>query len=152
ELGAGIQLAPNAFDALDQLGVGDQVRELAVYIEELRFMDGTTGERVGSMPLGERYRRRFGNPYVVVHRIDLYKPLLDACRNDPRIELRTSSPVARYEQDANGVTVELATGERLRRAALIGADGIRSTVRQQMLGDGEPRVSGHTIYRSVIPM
>ncbi|HEX7839055.1 MAG TPA: FAD-dependent monooxygenase, partial [Kofleriaceae bacterium] len=152
ELGAGIQLAPNAFDALDQLGVGDQVRELAVYIDELRFMDGTTGERVGSMPLGERYRRRFGNPYVVVHRIDLYKPLLDACRNDPRIELRTASPVARYEQDANGVTVELGTGERLRVAVLIGADGIRSTVRQQMLGDGEPRVSGHTIYRSVIPM
>jgi 2-polyprenyl-6-methoxyphenol hydroxylase-like FAD-dependent oxidoreductase len=152
ELGAGIQLAPNAFHALDHLGVGDQVRELAVYIDELRFMDGTTGERVASMPLGERYRRRFGNPYVVVHRIDLYKPLLDACRNDSRIELRTASSVARYEQDANGVTVELGTGERLRVAALIGADGIRSTVRRQMLGDGEPRVSGHTIYRSVIPM
>jgi len=152
ELGAGIQLAPNAFHALDQLGVGDRVRELAVYIDELRFMDGTTGERVGSMPLGERYRRRFGNPYVVVHRIDLYRPLLDACRDDPRIELRTASSVARYEQDASGVTVELGTGERLRGVALIGADGIRSTVRRQMLGDGEPRVSGHTIYRSVIPM
>ena len=152
ELGAGIQLAPNAFHALDCLGVGDAVRERAVFVDELRFMDGTTDEWVASMPLTGAYRRRFGNPYAVVHRTDLYAPLLDAARHTPRIDLRVNSSVARYEHGPAGVTVHLDTGERLTGAALIGADGIRSSVRQQLVGDGEPRVSGHTIYRSVVPM
>ncbi|MEV4459905.1 3-hydroxybenzoate 6-monooxygenase [Microbispora sp. NPDC049633] len=152
ELGAGIQLAPNAFHALDRLGVGEAVRALAVYVDELRFMDGTTGERVAAMPLGEAYRRRFGNPYAVVHRADLYQPLVDACRAHDRVELRPGSSVRSYEQDAASVTAILDSGERLRGDALIGADGIRSTVRGRLVGDGEPRVSGHTIYRSVVPM
>lgn len=155
ELGAGIQLGPNAFHALDLIGVGSQVRDRAVYIDELRFMDGTTGERVASMPLTGDYRTRFGNPYAVVQRSDLYEPLLEGCRSHPLIELRGGSPVVAYENGALGegeVTAVLATGERLTGAALIGADGIRSAVRRQMVGDGAPRVSGHTIYRSVIPM
>ncbi|MEU6079362.1 FAD-dependent monooxygenase [Streptomyces sp. NPDC047108] len=152
ELGAGIQLAPNAFRALDHLGVGDAVRERAVHIDELRFMDGTTGERVASMRLTGAYRTRFGNPYVVVHRNDLYEPLLAACRTASGVVLRAGSPVVSYEQDGAGVTAVLGTGERVTGAALIGADGIRSAVRAQLVGDGEPHVSGHTIYRSVIPM
>ncbi|WP_030799506.1 3-hydroxybenzoate 6-monooxygenase [Streptomyces sp. NRRL S-337] len=152
ELGAGIQLGPNAFHALDRLGVGDAVRERAVFIDELRFMDGTTGRTVRSMPLTGAYRTRFHNPYAVVHRTCLYEPLLAACRAADGIALRTDSPVVRYEQDAGSVTAVLAGGERLTGDALIGADGIRSTVRGQLLGDGDPRVSGHTIYRSVIPM
>ncbi|MFC0863870.1 3-hydroxybenzoate 6-monooxygenase [Sphaerimonospora cavernae] len=152
ELGAGIQIGPNGFLALDRLGVGGEVRRLAVHIDELRFMDGTTGERVAGMPLGERYRARFGNPYAVVQRIDLYGPLLAACRDSALIELRGDSHVIGYEQDGAEVTAVLGTGERIRGDALIGADGIRSAVRAQLVGDGEPRVSGHTIYRSVIPM
>lgn len=152
ELGAGIQLAPNAFHALDRLGVGDAVRERSVYIDELRFMDGTTGEKVAAMPLTGEYRTRFGNPYVVVHRTDLYAPLLSACREQPRITLRTNTSVVGYEQNYAGVTAFLDTGETLAGDVLVGADGIRSAVRQQLVGDGEPRVTGHTIYRSVIPM
>jgi salicylate hydroxylase len=152
ELGAGIQLAPNAFHALDFLGVGDPVRARAVYIDELRFMDGTTGERVAGMPLTGAYHRRFGNPYAVVHRADLYQPLLDACREMAGIDLRGGNAVVRYEQDSSGVTATTETGRRFTGALLIGADGIRSAVRGQLVGDGEPRVSGHTIYRSVIPM
>ncbi|GII02127.1 3-hydroxybenzoate 6-monooxygenase [Planobispora takensis] len=152
ELGAGIQIGPNGFTALDRLGVGHEVRSLAVYIDELRFMDGTTGERVASMPLTGRYRARFGNPYAVVQRVDLYGPLLAACRTSPLIELRERSHVADYRQDAAGVTAILDDGGRVRGDALIGADGIRSAVRARLVGDGEPRVSGHTIYRSVIPM
>lgn len=152
ELGAGIQLAPNAFHALDHVGVGDAVRERAVFIDELRFMDGTTDNLVASMPLTGAYRTRFGNPYAVMHRIDLYKPLLEACRQTPEIELHVNSSVTRYEQHASGVTVFLDTAKQFTGAALIGADGIRSSVRRQLVGDGEPRVSGHTIYRSVIPM
>ncbi|EKX63019.1 3-hydroxybenzoate 6-monooxygenase [Streptomyces ipomoeae] len=152
ELGAGIQLAPNAFRALDRLGVGDAVRDRAVHVDELCFMDGTTGERVVGMPLDGEYRRRFGHPYAVVHRVDLYAPLLAACRASAAVELRTGAQVERYTQDDSGVTAHLTSGEQVHGAALIGADGIHSAVRGQLVGDGHPRVSGHTIYRSVIPM
>ena len=152
ELGAGIQLGPNAFHALDRLGVGDQVRERSVFIDGLVLMDGATGERINTMPLTGAYRERFANPYAVVHRTDVYQPLLDACRAMPGIELRPDSQVTGYEQDAGQVTALLADGRRLTGDLLIGADGIRSAVRAQLVGDGEPRVSGHTIYRSVIPM
>ncbi|WP_062435664.1 FAD-dependent monooxygenase [Herbidospora daliensis] len=164
ELGAGIQLAPNAFRALDLLGVGDRVRERAVFIDELRFMDGTTGDRVAGLPLTGAYRERFGNPYAVVSRGDLYQPLLDACRADGRIELLPGHTVTGYTQSAAKVVVTgravdggeqvsgRVTATSFEADHLIGADGIRSAVRAQLVGDGRPRVSGHTIYRSVIPM
>ncbi|WP_190127168.1 3-hydroxybenzoate 6-monooxygenase [Streptomyces inusitatus] len=152
ELGAGIQLGPNAFHALDRLGAGQAVRDRAVFIDELRFMDATTGRQVVRMPLTGPYRERFGNPYAVVHRGDLYQPLLDACRASDAVELVPGQSVVRYEQTADEVTAHTAAGDSFTGDALIGADGIRSSVRGQLVGDGEPRVSGHTIYRSVIPM
>jgi 3-hydroxybenzoate 6-monooxygenase len=152
EVGAGIQLGPNAFHALDRLGVGDQVRAAAVYVDELRFMDGTTGERVAGLPLTGGYRERFGNPYAVVGRGDLYAALLDACRATGNIELLPGQGVLTYRQSAGTVTVVTDGGDRHTGAVLIGADGIRSAVRARLLDDGEPRVSGHTIYRAVVPM
>ena len=76
---------------------------------------------------------------------------LDACRASPSVELRVNSEVDSYEQDASSVTVRLASGETVVGDALIGADGLWSKVRRQVVGDGPPRVSGHTTYRSVIP-
>ncbi|WP_419994055.1 FAD-dependent monooxygenase [Streptomyces boninensis] len=152
ELGAGIQLAPNAFRALERLGVATAVRERAVYVSELRFMDGTSGRRVARMPLTGSYRRRFRNPYAVVHRGDLLEPLLAACRAAPGIELHAGQEVAAYEQSPDRVTAVTATGRRVGGDVLLGADGIRSAVRRRLIGDGEPRVSGHTVYRSVVPM
>src|SRR6184192_1707948 len=70
EIGAGIQLAPNAWSALDALGVGEKVKKDAVFIERLLLMDGVTGERVIDVPLGERFRARYRNPYAVTHRAD----------------------------------------------------------------------------------
>ncbi|WP_424892948.1 3-hydroxybenzoate 6-monooxygenase [Streptomyces sp. XH2] len=158
EVGAGIQLGPNAFHALDSLGVGAAVRARAVLIDELQFMDGTTGERIARMPLTGAYRERFGNPYAVVHRGDLYQALLDACRAHPAVALLGGHYVVRYEQadkkgdGTGGVTAITCTGRAFHGDVLVGADGIRSAVRRQLVGDGDPRVSGHTIYRSVIPM
>ncbi|WP_438296451.1 3-hydroxybenzoate 6-monooxygenase [Streptomyces sp. HUAS TT7] len=152
EIGAGIQLGPNAFHALDRLGVGDGVRERAVFIDELRFMDGTTDEKVTSMALTGAYRERFGNPYAVVHRGDLYQPLLAACQASDSVELVAGAAVERYEQSPDRITAHTEDGRAFTGAVLVGADGIRSTVRAQMLDDGGPRVSGHTIYRSVIPI
>jgi salicylate hydroxylase len=87
----------------------------------------------------------------VVHRGDLHGVLLRACQADPRITLRTASEVVGYEQDTGEVLARLAGGGGVRGALLIGADGLRSGIRAQMLADGPPRVSGHTTYRSVIP-
>ena len=151
EIGAGIQLGPNAFHAFDYLGVGEAARGMAVYIDQLRLMDALTAEEIMHIDLGEAFRARFGNPYAVVHRGDLHKVFLAACRQQPRIELRVSSEVVAYDQDGSSVAVRLASGENVSGAALIGADGLWSNVRRQAIGDGPPRVSGHTTYRSVIP-
>jgi len=152
EIGAGIQLAPNGIHALDRLGVGGAARALAVRMDELRFMDGVSGEHVTSLPLTEEYQRRFRNPYVVVHRAELHALLLGACRAFDTIELRGGSAVTGYEQNRTSASAVLESGERVPGDALIGADGINSAVRAQLVGDGDPRVSGITVYRAVIPM
>jgi salicylate hydroxylase len=151
EIGAGIQLGPNAFHCFDDLGVGEAARAMAVYIDTLRLMDAITGEEITHIDLGEEFRATFKNPYAVVHRGDLHGVLLKACRDSKQIELKVSSEVVSYEQDGVGVTARLGSGERVTGSALIGADGLWSNVRKQVVGDGRPRVSGHTSYRSVIP-
>jgi salicylate hydroxylase len=151
EIGAGIQLAPNAFHAFDYLGVGDAARAMAVYIERLRLMDAIAGDEIVGIPLDEKFRARFKNPYAVVHRGDLHGVFLRACREHPLVELRTSADVVDYDQDGGSATAILAGGERVTGSALIGADGLWSNVRKRVVGDGPPRVSGHTSYRSVIP-
>ena len=151
EIGAGIQLGPNAFHAFDWLGIGDAARAMAVYIDALRLMDAITAEEITHVPLDAPFRQRFGNPYAVVHRGDLHGVLLRACRDQPRIALRTGAEVVGYTQDAAAVEARLASGEAVAGAALIGADGLWSAIRRQLVGDGPPRVSGHSTYRSVIP-
>ena len=152
EIGAGIQLGPNAFHAFDWLGVGDAARAMAVYIDSLRLMDALSGEEITRIPLDEAFRARFANPYAVVHRGELHGVFLRACREHPLVELRTSAEVADYVQEGGGVTAILADGSRVEGAALIGADGLWSNIRKRVVGDGPPRVSGHTTYRSVIPV
>jgi salicylate hydroxylase len=151
EIGAGIQIGPNAFHCFDYLGVGDEARAKAVYIDSLRLMDAVSGDPIAKIPLDENFRERFRNPYAVVHRADLHAVLLQACRSSEQVDLRTSHAVRAYEQDGNSVRVECENGSSFEASALIGADGLRSDIRQQLVGDGEPRVSGHTTYRSVIP-
>jgi salicylate hydroxylase len=151
EIGAGIQLGPNAFHAFDRLGVGDAARDIAIRIDSLRLMDAVGGGEIARIELGEGFRARFGNPYAVIHRGDLHGVLLRACREHPNVELRTSCAVVGYAQDGERVRARLASGETVAGAALVGADGLWSKVRAQLVGDGPPRVSGHTTYRSVIP-
>ena len=151
EIGAGIQLGPNAFHAFDYLGVGQAARAMAVYIDQLRLMDALTADEITHVDLGTNFRARFGNPYAVVHRGDLHGVFLRACRASELIELRVSSEVVGYDQDGSSVTAHLAGGARVTGSLLIGADGLWSNVRSQVTADGPPRVSGHTTYRSVIP-
>lgn len=151
EIGAGIQLGPNAFHAFDYLGVGDAARDMAIYIDNLRLMDAMSGQEITRIPLGDDFRKRFRNPYAVVHRGDLHGVFLMACRDHALVDLRTSAGVVGYEQDSSSASALLENGEHVKGKALIGADGLWSSIRAQLVGDGAPRVSGHTTYRSVIP-
>src|SRR5918992_5083245 len=100
EIGAGIQIAPNAWHALDALGVGGLVKKEAVFIERMLMFDGASGERVIDIPLDARFARRFGNPYAVTHRADIHGSLLDGCKALPEfIDLRTSARVTGFDQD-----------------------------------------------------
>jgi len=150
EIGAGIQLAPNAWHAIDALGVGERVKKEAVFIEHLLMMDGVSGETVIDIPLDARFAKRFGNPYAVTHRADIHGALLDGCREQRSIELRASTRVTGFRTEGNEVVVEIAGGEPISAAALIGADGGRSVIRERIVGDGEPPVSGHMCYRAVL--
>jgi salicylate hydroxylase len=150
EIGAGIQIAPNAWHALDALGVGALVKKEAVFIERLLMMDGVSGETVIDIPLDERFAKRFANPYAVTHRADIHGSLLDGCKALPElIELRTNTRVTGFEIENHSVSVKCDQGQ-IRGIALVGADGGRSVVREALVGDPLPPTSLHKCYRAVL--
>ncbi len=149
EIGAGIQLGPNAFAAFDALGIGEIARARAVYTDQMVMHDALDEKLVGRIPTGEAFRKRFGNPYAVIHRADVHGALLAGAQASGRIQVATGTQVQRIEQDEQGVSVFDARGARHRGLALIGADGVKSAVRRQFVGD-EARVSGHVVYRAVV--
>ena len=149
EIGAGIQLGPNAFHAFDALGVGEKARGRAVYTDEMVMHDALDETLVGRIPTGEAFRKRFGNPYAVIHRVDVHLSLLEGAQETGRVEFLTATRVERIEQDDESITVFDQHGQLHRGRALIGADGVRSVVRAQYVND-PPRVTGHVVYRAVI--
>jgi salicylate hydroxylase len=150
EVGVGLQVAPNALAVLDALGVGAAAKQNALLIERLVMMDAVSGAEVVNIPCDERFRERFGNPYAVAHRADIHGALLDACRAHELIELRTSCRVTGFELGTR-ITALLESGDRVAATALVGADGVDSSVRRRILDDGEPLASGAVIYRATIP-
>ena len=149
EIGAGIQLGPNAFHAFDALGVGPTARSRAVYTESMVMHDAIDGYQVAKIPTGEAFRQRFGNPYAVIHRVDVHGSLLEGAMQTGRVEFVTSTRVERIEQDGDIVVAHCAGGRQFRGQALIGADGGKSVLRQQYVND-PPRVTGHVVYRAVV--
>ena len=151
EIGAGVQLAPNAFAALDALGVGENARRRAVFTDRLVMMDAVDGSEVGTFPVGEPFRHRFGNPYAVIHRADIHESILEGVRQSPLIELVTSTRVVELVEDDARPSVVDSNGRRFAADAVIGCDGVRSVIRDTLLGDAH-RVSGHVVYRAVVPV
>jgi salicylate hydroxylase len=149
EIGAGIQLGPNAFHAFDALGVGEKARSRAVYTDYMIMHDAIDEYVVGRIPTDEAFRQRFGNPYAVIHRQDIHNSLLEGATETGKVEFFTGSRVEGIEQTADSVTVTCGNGTRVTGQALIGADGVKSVVRARYVND-PPRVTGHVVYRAVV--
>ena len=150
EIGAGIQLGPNAFHAFDALGVGPKARGRAVYTDEMVMHDAIDEKLIGRIQTGEAFLKRFNNPYAVIHRQDIHDSLLEGAVETGKIQFLTNTRIERVEQDDNGVTLYDTNGKTFKGAAVIGADGGKSIVRGQYVND-PPRVTGHVVYRAVIP-
>jgi salicylate hydroxylase len=151
EIGAGIQLGPNAFWMLETLGLIESISALAVFPENLVMLDSITGEEVTRIPLGDAFRKKFHHPYALIHRADLHNVLLEHCRKSNLIKLAAAQKIVAVDELHGGITAKTANGKHYRGAALIGADGLWSTIREIVVGDGKPKPAGHITYRAVLP-
>ena len=152
EIGAGIQLAPNAMRMLERLGVVNRVRQDCFYPQGALLMNALTGDRITALTFDDRFRLAFGQPYVVTHRHDLLDALLQGCVEAPGITLETSKRVDHLDQVGDELLVRCADGSTYRPKSVVGADGLWSTVRQFVLGDGPPKCRQHVAYRGTIPI
>jgi 3-hydroxybenzoate 6-monooxygenase len=151
-IGYGIQLGPNVFHMFERLGLREAVLRASIIPRAVVMLDALDGEEVACIPTGESFERRFKHPYIVLHRIDLHHVLLDACRAVPLIELVPSTAAAGYDDLGDHVRVRSKDGRAFEAAAVIGADGLGSAIRAQMLEEGPPRFIGYVAHRTIVPM
>ena len=145
QVGAGLTLWPNAIKALARLGLGQPVIETGARIRhgEIR----TSAGRVLAVLQSGRLEQRFGAPAIGIHRADLHRLLLAAL---PAGAVQLGVACEGFSQDETGVTVHLDGGQSDRAGLLIGADGIHSAIRRQMLPDLKLRYAGYTARRAVV--
>ena len=154
EVGAGIQLGPNAMRRIGALGLAQAADRVASRPDALVIAGAVSGAELARMPLGETMRRRYGAPYVCMHRADLHSLLLEAVRHEADATLHLEARIANVTQvDLRGGAVIVAAEDA--RAwecdALIGADGLWSVVRPKVVGAiSAPRSTGHTAWRGLI--
>ncbi len=151
-IGYGIQLGPNVFPMFERIGVTEAVLDQSILPRACVMFDALSGEEITHIPNEPALRARFGHPYVVIHRVDLHQVLLDACRATDGLTLEPRTSVAGFAPRAGGVTVMTEDGRNIEGAALIGADGLRSVVREKIVGDGEPKPIGYVAHRTIVPI
>lgn len=150
EVGAGIQLGPNAVRVLDAWGLSQGLAACAAFPEALEVRDAHSAATLGRLRLGPMARARYGQPYATIHRADLHSLLLEGLRTQMRMDVSLGARVSSYAEDAHGVAVVCEDGRRFGGVALVGADGLWSRVRAQMLGAHPARASGHLAYRGLV--
>jgi salicylate hydroxylase len=154
EIGAGIQLSPNASRLLIELGLGERLAPHVVVPEELLVWNARSGRVLAQAPLGAAASERYGAPFWVIHRGDLQTALIEAVAAMPDIALQLGTRVEHLASHDNGVTVAALRGGRAveeRGIALIGADGLWSTVRSRLGHRVQPRAGGETAWRALVP-
>jgi 3-hydroxybenzoate 6-monooxygenase len=149
EVGAGIQIAPNCTRILNSYGLLDEARSLGVLPVSMVMKDALDGTVLTSLDLKDM-GRRYGTPYVVIHRSDLHGLFLKACQN-AGVDLRTGQHVTGYENTRGGARVRLADGTAQPARLVVAADGLHSVARGQFVGD-EPVNSAYVAYRGAVPM
>ena len=154
EFGAGLQLGPNATRVLQRLGVLEAVRGLAVAPRAIRVLRGLDGGEIARLPIGDA-ERRWGAPYLVIHRADLHRALAEAATRLPNVALRLGTDFAGVDADDDGVTVDLASGPVATSRTgdvLVGADGLRSLTRERIgLGGADAAAfSGRVAFRAMV--
>ncbi|ANX13926.1 3-hydroxybenzoate 6-hydroxylase [Fictibacillus arsenicus] len=150
EVGAGIQLGPNAMKALDYFGLLNEIDKVAVYPKRLVLKDIYTGKELSVLDLGDSFKKRYGYSYTVLHRSDLQKILHVACLKTGSIELLNNQSIQEVNETANRVTIKNQHGKLFSGKALIGADGLKSNIRK-VFSDDEPICSEYVAYRGTIP-
>jgi 2-polyprenyl-6-methoxyphenol hydroxylase-like FAD-dependent oxidoreductase len=151
-IGYGIQLGPNVFPMFDRLGVTEAVLAQSILPKAVLMLDAVDAGEIVRIPTGASFGARFGRPYIVIHRVDLHRILLDACKALANVELLPLTGAEYYENHDDHVRVRTKDNRTIEGAALIGADGLRSTIRAQMLNEGEPRMAGYVAHRTIVPM
>ncbi len=151
-IGYGIQLGPNVFPMFDRIGVTAAVMREATIPKNILMLDALSGEEVTHIPTGANFRARFTHPYIIIHREDIHRVLIEACAATPNVTMEGGAGVAGFEERADGVRVTLEDGRTVEGAALIGADGLRSAVRAGFVTEGEPKPIGYVAHRTIVPM
>ena len=151
EVGAGIQMGPNVVRRLQTWGLDAALKQVAAFPEKLCVRSAADATDLGRLRLGERARSLYGAPYATIHRADLHRMLLSAVVQQGSTGLHVGQRLATFTDSGSVVQVQTVEGMQLEGDALIGADGLWSRVRQQLLPhDGAPRVTGHLAYRALI--
>ena len=154
ETGAGIQLSPNATRVLIALGLRERLAPSVMAPRAIRVMAGGSGREIVRIPLGSDAERRYGAPYWTIHRGDLQSALAAAVQTTLDIEIKLATRVEDFAAHANGITVQARRGQRVvdeRGVALIGADGVWSTLSAQLQGRRPPRFRHRTAWRTLVP-
>ena len=150
EIGAGLQLGPNAVRALQYLGAWDAVAPHCVSPAEIQVRDGLSGNILQRLPLGADFEKQFGAPYRVAHRADLQNALLESALSKPNINLQTDAEVTNVSLAET--TLTLNSGKTFAGQAIIAADGVHSTIRNLVIGQQGKKPSGHTLHRALVPI
>ena len=154
ETGAGIQLSPNATRVLIALGLRERLAPSVMAPQAIRVMAGGSGREIVRIPLGAEAERRYGAPYWTIHRGDLQAALAAAAQADQDVALKLGTRVEDFAAHVNGVTVQGRRGQQVvdeRGVALIGADGIWSSVGAQLRRQRRPRFAHRTAWRALVP-
>lgn len=147
EVGASLQLGPNAVRLIDELGLLPRLREIGVRPDAVELVRWEDGSLLLHTELGAAAEEYFGAPELDVSRPDLQRMLFEAL---PPGMMRLGVRVASVDQDDDGVIVRLAGGASVQADAAVAADGIRSSIRQQLVGSDDPVFSGTVVYRGVV--
>jgi 2-polyprenyl-6-methoxyphenol hydroxylase-like FAD-dependent oxidoreductase len=150
EIGAGLQLGPNAVRALQWLGAWDAIAPHCVTPAEIQIRDGLSGNILQRIRLGADFENHFGAPYRVAHRADLHNGLLESLRSRPDITLQANAEVTSVSLAET--TLSLKSGKTVAGQALIAADGVHSAIRNFMGGQPGINPIGHMLHRGLIPI